>query len=172
MSEIKLPLPSSQPDFIFNLLLGGIISVGALIAYNAFETFQTQTRLKNEGKVVQGTIDWITPNNFSSQEKNARYGLGCDKIILVEYRDASSQTQHLSFKDCDRSYALGKNIDITNVTSVPEFAVLTKDATSPNQLALYLGAGGGLALSSLAAIALIYFRLRPVAEHPKPTDKT
>ena len=85
----------------------------------------------------------------------------------MQYQDSSSQPQHLNFKNCNQQYALGQNIEVTRVTSVPEFAVLTKDTASPNHLALYLGVGGGLALSLLAAFAVIYFRLRPMAEQQK-----
>ena len=90
-----------KPDLIINLLLGAMILIGAAIAYIAYDSFESQTLLQNEGRIVQGIIDWITPENFTSTETNA------------------------------------------------------------------LGVGGGLALSLLAAFAVIYFRLRPMAEQQK-----
>lgn len=149
-----------------------MILIGAAIAYSAYDSYESQTRLQNEGRIVQGIIDWITPENFTSTEVNARLtnrprDTECTRVISVQYQDSLSQTQHLNFKNCNLQYALGQNIDVTRVTSVPEFAVLTKDVISPNHLALYLGVGGGLALSLLAAFAVIYFRFRPIVEQPK-----
>ena len=149
-----------------------MILIGAAIAYSAYDSFESETRLQNEGRIIQGTIDWITPENFVSAEANARLtttrrDTECTRTISVQYQDSSSQIQHLNFRNCNQQYALGQNIDVTRVTSVPEFAVLTRDATSPNHLALYLGVGGGLALSLLATFAVIYFRFRPIAAQPE-----
>lgn len=140
--------------------------VGATIAYSASADFELQSRLKSEGQTIKGRVEWITPENISSMESNQRYIVGCTRIIIVRYEDATSQTKHLSFKNCNDNYVLDQPVDITRLNSPPESAILTKDVTSPNYLAYYSGVGGGMAFSAFALLTLIYLRAKPKVEQP------